>query len=201
MYTVWHCVWFIGKTMTVSLFLQHPDSEPPGMIINVIIKHLLPTAPAVSLSPLDPGDHREGEQEGEGGRDTGGARGRGWSAESSKSEGVTVTLLDSFTPARGCSVRNGRQRVKLCDPRTKGTRRTEQSDAGKEAEGTNVREGPKSSLTSAASQSAELWLPFHLLFYRKQIAFFIKTHIFFSLCYSFWINFWINLGRVHISHL
>lgn len=77
MYTVWHCVWFIGKTMTVSLFLQHPDSEPPGMIINVIIKHLLPTAPAVSLSPLDPGDHREGEQEGEGGRDTGGARGRG----------------------------------------------------------------------------------------------------------------------------
>lgn len=79
-------------------------SKPPGMIINLIIKHLLPTAPALSLPlpPLDPPGphHRESERERRG-RDTGGARGRGWSEESSKSEGVIITLLDSFTPARG----------------------------------------------------------------------------------------------------
>ena len=134
--------------MTVSPFspflLHCLDSEPPGMIINLIIKHLLPTAPA--LFPLDPpGPHhreREGERgrrrrrAGDGGRDTGGARGRGWREESSKSEGVIITLLDSFTPTRSCVfLCGGRQRVKLCDPRTKETRRTEQSDARKELEG------------------------------------------------------------------
>lgn len=105
------------------------------MIINLIIKHLLPTAPALSLlwTPWDPITEREEESKRR--RGTGGARGRGWREESSKSEGVIITLLDSFTLARGCFLCGGRQHVKLCDPRTKETGRKERSDAGKELEG------------------------------------------------------------------
>jgi len=120
------CVCFMCKTVTGSLSLQRSDSEPPGMILNVIIKHVLQTAPAISLyfsltrsislylspslslasgppgTPSERGRAGEGGREGRKGGDTGGARMRGWSVESSKSEGVTVTSLDSFTPARGC---------------------------------------------------------------------------------------------------
>lgn len=48
-------------------FLHRPDSQPPGMIINLIIKHLLPTAPALSLlwNPQDPTAERERERGGE----------------------------------------------------------------------------------------------------------------------------------------
>lgn len=44
--------------------LQRSDSEPPGTIINLIIKHLLPTAPALSLSSGPPGTpSRRGREE------------------------------------------------------------------------------------------------------------------------------------------
>lgn len=73
------------------------------MIINRIIKHLLPTAPALSplWTPWDPiTRERKRRRAGEGGWDTGGARRRGWREESSKSKGVIITLLDSFTRTR-----------------------------------------------------------------------------------------------------
>lgn len=61
------CVHFTRKTVTVSPFspflLHCLDSEPPGMIINLIIKHLLPTAPAL-FPPDPPGPHhRERDRE------------------------------------------------------------------------------------------------------------------------------------------
>lgn len=99
---------------TLTLSLHCPDSEPPGIIINLIIKHLLPTAPALSLLCGPPGPHhkrsREREREGERERrkavEGGGTQeepegGVGEREESSKSKGVIITLLDSFTPARG----------------------------------------------------------------------------------------------------
>lgn len=53
----------MGETVTVSLLSplspHCPDSEPPGMIINLIIKHLLPAAPALSLLCGPPGPHHE----------------------------------------------------------------------------------------------------------------------------------------------
>lgn len=92
------CVWFIGEPVTVSIFslfsfLSCPASEPPGMIINLIIKHLLPMAPALSLPCGPPGPHHKrgegewggGERERKGGH-TGGARGRGWREQNSKSK-------------------------------------------------------------------------------------------------------------------
>lgn len=62
---------FKVKTVTVSLFSLfyiHLDSEPLGMIINLIIKHLLPTAPAHSLSAADPRDPITEREEREGHR-------------------------------------------------------------------------------------------------------------------------------------
>lgn len=110
-----HVCGFCGKKQWQEVYspslTHHTHSDPLEMIINVIIKHLLPTAPALSLPPGPSGDPiSQSERESErkraakaGGRDTGGARRRGWRARSSKSKGVIITLLDSFTPARACS--------------------------------------------------------------------------------------------------
>lgn len=109
------------------------------MIINLIIKHLLPTAPALSFSLLDPRDpiterERGGEQEREGGtqEEPEGGVGERRAANPKGSSSHCWILLHRREAVFLCG---GRQRVKLCDPRTKETRRKEQSDAGKELEG------------------------------------------------------------------
>lgn len=107
-------MWLIGEPVTVSIFslfpfLPCPASEPPGMIINLIIKHLLPTAPALSLSPVDPRDPitREGREreEEESGREREGIQeepeGGVGESRTANPKGVIITLPDSFTPARG----------------------------------------------------------------------------------------------------
>lgn len=67
--------------MTICLFHSfYSESNSHGMIINRIIKHLLPAAPALSrmwTPPETPWLEVGGEENREGGRDTGGARGRG----------------------------------------------------------------------------------------------------------------------------
>lgn len=80
MYSV-YSKWPNSDNMSVPFFFFFYESNSPGMIINLIIKHLLPAAPAHSLvcghPPETPWLEIGGEWEREGGRDTGGARGRG----------------------------------------------------------------------------------------------------------------------------
>lgn len=113
------------------------------MIIKLIIKHLLPTAPALSLSsghPPPPGTltHREREREGalekEGGtqEELEGGVGERRAANPKGSSSHCWILSHRREAVFLCG---GRQRVKLCDPRTKETRRKEQSDAEEELKG------------------------------------------------------------------
>lgn len=87
-------------------FLHRPDSQPPGMIINLIIKHLLPTAPALSHSSetLRTPPQRESAREEESWRGREGHRRsqREGLERGEQFERVIITLLDSFTPARSC---------------------------------------------------------------------------------------------------
>lgn len=122
------------------------------MLINVIIKHLLPTAPALSLSTSlapssgPPGPHHRegegGEQEREGGRDRRSQREGLESGEQQIRRGHHHTAGFFYTSERLFFCVVAGQRVKLCDPRTKETRRKEQSDAGKELEGIPARVPP-----------------------------------------------------------
>lgn len=103
------------------------------MIINLIIKHLLPTTPALYLSSGPPGTPSRRERERE-------VRGGG-QEESEGGVGERRTIREGhhhsagfFYTARGCFVNGSGQRVKLFDPQTKGTRRQEQSHAGKESQ-------------------------------------------------------------------
>lgn len=166
-------------------FLHRPDSQPPGMIINLIIKHLLPTAPALSRSsetlrtPPQRERARERRRAGEGGRDTGGARGRGW-REESNSKGSSSHCWILLHQREAVVLYGGRQHVKLFDPRTKETRRKEQSDAGRDSQ----RGAPDSVWHLQAINLLIVWL----LFTHFHFLFKISLLFFFKMFGNVWFN-------------
>lgn len=148
------CVWFIGEPVTVSIFslfpfLPCPASQPLGMIINLIIKHLLPTAPALSLPcgpPGTPSQERGGRERrrraGEKGRACRRSQREGLErAERQIQKGSSSHCRILLHRREAVFLCGSRQRVKLCDPRTK-ERRKEQSDTGEELEGITARGSP-----------------------------------------------------------
>lgn len=141
------------------------------MIIKLIIKHLLPTAPALTLSRLPPTPgtltHRDGERE-RGEQEEGGTQeeleGGVGERRAANPKGSSSHCWILSHRREAVFLYGGRQRVKLCDPRTKETRRKEQSDAEEELKGLTKRPPPNSAYHQHAI-SQESFISFTQLFH------------------------------------
>lgn len=156
---VYVCLWVHVPCCVKTVTVYSPSPLlAPGMIINPIIKHLLPTAPALSLSLPDPwGRHHtipgslrigreiERERAGGGGLEKGkeGHRLQEGGVEKRAGNPKGNQIEARFFHTGKVFLWGGRCRVKLCDFRTKGEQ-GKQSDAlrgGEEKKRKNRKRG------------------------------------------------------------